>query len=372
VSGDTRLTSFTKGEEIVVDVQAIERDLAALWRQASADQDAQRAVTRACLWNLVFHAEGEEIFWRIKKLIDAISPAVPARVLVLRPEPVGEGPELEAWISANCHIAPGGGKLLCSEEVTITGRGPGAEHFPGVVRALLVPDVPVAFYWAGPPPTDLRASRPLLAGIDRLLVDTGDLEQEDQLKGLAQFATAASGVDLADLGWLRLAPYRFLLASLFDRPVGADPVVTAKRVTLEVAPKRAATAVLLLGWMSSRLKWGRPRRTQSSGHRQWIVARMGGEVVLEVKESQQLAEETRHGIVSIEIESSVGSSFKIRRVSEEYAEISSPNMPTRTLSAPSHKDEELMVAALGVRGHDPLFAEALARAAEIERAAEAL
>lgn len=364
-TGD-RVQSFTRGEEIVVDVAAIERDLAALWRQAAQDQ---RAVTRACLWNLVFHAEGEENFWRIKKLIDAFSPRLPARVLVLRPEPRGEGaPELEAWISANCHIAPGGGKLLCSEEVTITGRGSGAEHFPGVVRALLVPDVPVAFYWSGPPPTDLRLVRPLIAGVQRLLVDTGDLERPEQLKHLAQLGAGVASTDLADLGWLRLSPYRFLIASLFDAPTGADPLVTARRVTIGVTPTGAASGELLLGWMSSRLLWGKPHRLPERAHRSWIVPRMGGEVLLEVREEE--GEAGRDGILSVEIESAVGGLFSLKRLSEDYIEVSSPGRPKRAMPASNFKDEELLVASLGVRGHDPLFAEALARAGEIERAGE--
>lgn len=362
-----RVQSFTRGEEIVVDVAAIERDLAALWRQAS--QNNSSAVTRACLWNLVFHVEDEELFTKSKTLIDAISPAVPARVLVLRPEPNGEGQELEAWISANCHIAPGGGKLLCSEEVTITGRKAGVDHFPGVVRALLVPDVPVTFYWVGPPPSDLRLVRPLIAGVNRLLVDSADLSQPEQVRLLAQFGAMVSATtDVADLNWLRLSPYRYLLASMFDQPVGADPIVTARRITIEVTQQSGVSALLLFGWMSGRLNWGKPRRVAA---RRWAVPRMGGEVTLEVvyKES---GDRLRDGISSIEIESADKKLFSLRRTDADHVETSAPGLGTRVLPASTHKDPELTVAALGVRGHDPLYARALQRAGEIERAAEAL
>src|SRR5690242_12306149 len=87
---------------IGVDAAAIERELAALWR---ASAEGQEAVTRACLWNLIVRTEGAAELARAKQLIDAIAPAVPARVLLLGHEPSGDGPEVEAWVSANCQVA---------------------------------------------------------------------------------------------------------------------------------------------------------------------------------------------------------------------------------------------------------------------------
>jgi glucose-6-phosphate dehydrogenase assembly protein OpcA len=364
-SGD-RVQSFARGEEIVVDVNAIERDLASLWRQASAEGSV--AVTRACLWNIVFYVEGEALFWRIKKLIDAISPAMPARVLVLRPDQ-GEGQELEAWISANCKIAPDGKKLLCSEEVTITGRRGGTEHFPSVLRALLVPDVPVAFYWVGAPPTDLRVVRHLMAGADRLLIDSADLSESKQLHSLSRLcSTAAATADVSDMGWLRFTPYRALIASLFDAPVGADPIVTARRVSITTTAANTASGMLMLGWMASRLRWGRPARVGARGNNTWRLPRMGGEVLVELR--SQEAENLRDGFLGIEIESAGGSVFSLKRVDAEHMEVRVPNMPSKVLPSSIYKDEELMVASLGERGLDPLFQEVLQRSSELERAGE--
>ena len=61
-------------------------------------------------------------------------------------------PEIEAWISALCAVAPGGGKLLCSEKVTVKSHMGGRRHVPALVRALRVPDVPTALLWTGAPP----------------------------------------------------------------------------------------------------------------------------------------------------------------------------------------------------------------------------
>jgi hypothetical protein len=54
------LTTFTSGKARPVDVAAIERELATLWKSASESPDAGGggAVTRACVLNLVVLVSG--------------------------------------------------------------------------------------------------------------------------------------------------------------------------------------------------------------------------------------------------------------------------------------------------------------------------
>src|SRR6185295_18631806 len=139
------------------------------------------------------------------------------------PPPPG-GRELEAWISANCHLAPGGGKLLCSEEITLSAHGGGAAHLPALVSALQVPDVPAALVWIGARPSEAIREKRLLEGADRVVIDTGAIGGSAELVGVASLARFAGEIEVADLGWLRLGPFRLLLASLFDPPVGAEPL----------------------------------------------------------------------------------------------------------------------------------------------------
>jgi hypothetical protein len=103
---------FTHGGPVGVDVGAIERDLASLWRMASG---ANAAVTRACSWNLVVHATNASELARARSLAAALVAAVPSRTLVLDDRAEAEGPELEAFVTANCRRLPEGGKLVCGE-----------------------------------------------------------------------------------------------------------------------------------------------------------------------------------------------------------------------------------------------------------------
>ena len=358
-----QVETFTSGAPTGVDVGAIERELAALWRQSALSEE--KAVARACLWNLVVMADGEAAYEGAQRLAQAIAPACPARFLFLDLEAPVEGrPELEAWISANCHLAPGGGKLLCSEEITLSARGRGADHLPSLVSALLVPDVPTALLWPGGHPSRARAWPRLLEDAERMVVDTSRLAATSELAGLASFATVAAKaqVELADLGWLRLAPFRVLLASLFDPPVGAEPLARAGRVRVTCARHAAATALLLLGWLASRLAWGPARRVDGGG---WIVPRShdGGEVRLEVAVRDDDAGDD--GIFALELEGA-GERYSLTDAGPHVVEARAPGLPTRVLAAPARSDAELVVAALGARGRDPLFAAALARAAELE------
>jgi glucose-6-phosphate dehydrogenase assembly protein OpcA len=355
---DGRVQSFGRGEAVGVDPQAVERELAALWRASSS---GEQPLVRACLWNLVVRGAGREAHARAVDMARRAGPSCPTRLLVLDVDAdaattVEE--RLEALASANCHLAPGGGKLLCSEEITLVGRGAARAHVPALVRGLLVPDVPTALLWLGP--TDLGEIERLMGGVDRLIIDTGDLEGGADLGHAARLLPVAGDVRLADLGWLRLGPLRLLLASLFDPPVGAGPLDRLARVRLDCARHGAATAGLVLGWLATRLGWGRPERLAAS---RWRVPHPGGgiEITLEARD----VDAGRDGIYELALETTERERFTVADAGPETLRIEATGLPARVVAAPERADAELLVAALGARGHDPLFGAALARVAEL-------
>ena len=345
--------AFTRGTAIGVDVAAIERELCALWRKAS-ERDA--SVTRACLWNLVVTTDDEAHELVTKELVNAVVPVVPARVIVLERGRPG-GPEIEAWVSANCQIAPGGGKLVCSEEVTLAANGPGVDHLPSLVRALTVPDVPSAVVALGVPwPLGDGITR-LLPGVGRLVVDTGTLGAGGELAALTRLATTLT---VADLGWIRLSRFRWALASLFDPPIGGDVARRASGVRLRVSAIGVAPAMLVLGWLSARLGWTGAAR---SGESTWRARGAAGPVELAI--AVEDIDAGRDGIYAIELSGAGGATFSVEDSGLEHLELRGTGLPTRTVAAPVRSDVELLVAALGGRGHDPQLNDALASAAAL-------
>lgn len=363
------MSDITAGS-VGVNVAGIEKELAALWREASRD----RQVTRACSWNLVVHTSDEEAFDAMKPVLDEAVRHVPSRVLVLKPRPFassGRTVEIEAWVSANCQVAPGGGKLLCTEEITVEARGAdGQAHLPGLMRALNVPDVPTALWWAGPPPTDTSATRLLLAGVDRLIFDSDRFRAPDASEGglrrLAHVGGVLDGLVLADLAWLRTASVRSVLASIFDA-VGVAPLSSIARVRVGCAATAVPTAKLLLGWLASRLAWGAPERTER-GALSWSVAvRDGQRVQLDVAVEAMGADARTSGIASLALETRSHQRFALRTAGAAAWDVDCAGLSPRTTAATEPTSAQLLVAALGSRGRDRLYPVALHRAVELDR-----
>lgn len=347
---------FTGGHAVGVDVAAIERDLAALWRKASTD--AEQSVTRACSWNLVVHASTDAELERAKKLADALVLVVPSRTLVLFQRPNAIGPEVEAFVTANCRMMPGGGKLLCTEEITVEARGKGSDHLPSLTRALLVPDIPTAVLWAGVPPHAALVDE-LLTVADRLIVDTTTLGSEG-LARVEQLGAKATH-KVGDLAWLRTGPRRRVIAGAFDAPVDASLLYRLKRVSLACAPDAVASAKLMLGWLGARLSWGTPETIDDRDAPGWMVPRQQGKVLVDVSPTA-----TTPGIARLTFESDRGE--RVRITSTEAGLTIEGAGPTHTVPHVTLADEALVVAALGPRGSDKLYQAALHRAVELEDA----
>ena len=97
-----------------------------------------------------------------------------------------------------------GGRLLV--------RGPARFHLDSIVGPFALPDVPLVVWLPAslPSPGD-----PLLDVADRLVVDS---RAADEGGGdvLARAAVLARRLPVTDLSWIRLAPWRSLLAGLFE------------------------------------------------------------------------------------------------------------------------------------------------------------
>ena len=352
------------GYAISVDVNGIEKELAALWRTQSKEK--AQALTRACAWNLVVQCTDEAAMAKAKLTADALVHAVPTRTILVMNMPYATtGKELEAWVSANCHVGAGGGKLLCTEEIHIESRGRGAELVPSLLRALVVPDVPTALWWAGPPPDNAAAVRVLLSGVDRLVVDSMQAPG-GSLSKLAHVGGLLDGLVLVDLNWLRTATLRSLLASMFDAPVGSEALYKMRRLRLEVTDAGLPAAKLMLGWLSSRLKWTvLERLPRAGGGASWRM-QSRDETPLGVDIDVVAGSPRASGLHALHFDTDDGRRFGFTSKEKSVVDVVG-GRGARELSAAEPPIEQLLVAALGARGRDRLYAVALHRAMELER-----
>jgi glucose-6-phosphate dehydrogenase assembly protein OpcA len=225
---ESDLDRAAAGEELPVDYTSIEKSLAELWRGQKADDE--HAVTRAALWNVVAHTSSTQEHANASEVLGRASIAVPQRTIVVRANPAAD-PHMASWISANCHMI-GGGKQVCSEEISIVAGGDRIHRVPPLVNALLIPDMPVAVWWIGDLPGEHENYvESLLEPADRLIVDSVHFDAAADLALISRIAERTTTAP-ADLNWVRLEEWRTATASVFDAPALRSRLRSIRRVRL--------------------------------------------------------------------------------------------------------------------------------------------
>jgi glucose-6-phosphate dehydrogenase assembly protein OpcA len=178
-------------------------------------------------------------------------------------EPQGTPSGLEAWVSAHCHLPVAGEKQVCSEQITLRARGEAGQGLASVVLPLTVSGLPIFLWWrAGdfsPPPYFDQ----ILRVTQHVIVDTARFSPGGtQLQDLAAWLHKFSGrIQLTDLNWSRITPWRQLIAQCFDSPDRRPYLDHLSEVRIEYEQDSArlvtqrAQGLLLTGWLASRLGW---------------------------------------------------------------------------------------------------------------------
>ncbi len=259
--------SFLSGKLHHVDLARIEKELVELWKQAEESEGGEsNSVTRACSFNFILFTEnGGDA--SVSDLLDDIMLSHPCRAILASAKPAAEE-SLDAWVSARCHVA-GGNKAhqICCEQITVSFLGEGTEKIASVVLPLTMGDLPTCMWWK-PGIVTMSCLEPFLPDVDRLIVDSGDdLDSVAELTSIKKaFDRLPIGAGLYDLNWKRLLPWRSAIAHAFDEgrgPLKSEDLDFISQVHIKVASSggqngqrlQLAQALLLAGWLSTRLSW---------------------------------------------------------------------------------------------------------------------
>jgi glucose-6-phosphate dehydrogenase assembly protein OpcA len=369
------VAAFTQGASVSVAPERIEQELLSLWRRASERAQAAGAgfaVTRACQWNLMVHTHGEGELLLCKQVLDTVSESVPSRLLVLHESEdpgdasiIGDdGVPLHASVEANFRESQSGRREIVSEEITIETPQLHSRRLPSLLRSLLLPDVPTALLVHNPA-LDADWLRPLCADADRFLFDSGRLRSGQELAAVAQvldelYPIGKKQVELMDLGWLRLWPWRLLIASLYDTPESRKGLTTLRELQVGYAEGGEAAALLLAGWLLGRLRLS-PTATLQEDGTVGLVPGSGSPVQRPVllRLVKTPREAAAPGIAQVTLHQHDSCLSAKTSADGSGIEVCSPFQPPRTQPMRGRPDAELLVAALGVGGRDPLMYEAL-------------
>jgi glucose-6-phosphate dehydrogenase assembly protein OpcA len=129
----------------------------------------------------------------------------------------------------------------------------GPEHLAGlktIVDPVVMSELPTVLWSPHGHPDAVDALRGM---IDVMLLDTDDAPEADG--GLGRAEKELSSAYVVDLAWLRTTPWRERLAASFDAPGRRAALASLDGLTVRHQSDSTASALLLAGWLCSRLHW---------------------------------------------------------------------------------------------------------------------
>jgi glucose-6-phosphate dehydrogenase assembly protein OpcA len=260
-------------------IDALEHELARLRRAAVAHaMERGQTLARASVLNLVVYSEREVHARRAARTVADLALRHPSRAIILLGDRGRDGVVASAQL--HCHVPQSdGAQPVLYEQILARVRGDFDERVASVVIPLLVPDLPVFLWWTGTPPSDARHLDDLVTLADRFIIDSADFARPDHtLPEVARLARHR--VAITDLNWARLTHWRELIAQFFDVPAwrpfleGITGIRAGFAVDMDGRDIHPSQALLLLGWISSRLGW-RPVEALAPSEAGGLLFRMG-------------------------------------------------------------------------------------------------
>lgn len=367
-----------------IDVAAIERELTALWQQASEDQE-QGGVIRSSILNLLVYVPEASQAREVDDLLTDITASHPCRAILIVADNTATEARLEAEVTSRCTLPTGMSKQVCCEQVTINAAGTGVEEVPSAVVPLLLSDLPVYLWWRGEPSFQDRAVFRKLADIsDRLIIDSslfrdphGDLTSMAAILDQTPRWTAIS-----DLNWARLTAWRALLAGFYDVQEYRPLVDQLDQVVIRFAPSGPGPigipprALLLGGWLASRLGWQVQQREAKATAQSVSFAcssRDGRGISIEFAHTQREIEPGHLALVTLRSGKEESILFSVRRSAdgkriETSVTRGDEKSSQRVLSYEGMSESELIGNEIQILGHDRVYEQAVLAAGELVKA----
>lgn len=173
----------------------------------------------------------------------------PSRTIICAVERDRDQMDALVTVGSEDELSPG--ELALGRERVVVDVGEGQlAHLDSIVDPLVVTDL-ATVVWA--PHGHREGVDSLLKLAQVVLVDSLDEPSIDA--AIARVRELAERSYVVDLAWLRSTPWRERIAATFDPPVWRRELAAINSVEVRHRPDSGAVALLLVGWLGSRLGW---------------------------------------------------------------------------------------------------------------------
>ncbi|HEY8304697.1 MAG TPA: glucose-6-phosphate dehydrogenase assembly protein OpcA [Solirubrobacteraceae bacterium] len=182
-----------------------------------------------------------------------------SRLVVLSYEPTRTRLDARAVVSSEGEPAEGELGLL-RETVTVEIGERHLDDLATIVDPLVVTDL-TTLLWS--PHGHPKAVDGLLALAQTVLVDS--LDEPSWREAIGRACELRGRAYVVDLAWLRGTPWRERVAAAFDTPAKRAELQRIETVAVRHHPDSTVAAILLVGWLGSRLGWEMSRLSSNDG-----------------------------------------------------------------------------------------------------------
>jgi glucose-6-phosphate dehydrogenase assembly protein OpcA len=172
-----------------------------------------------------------------------------SRLVVLSYEPHRTRLDAHASVAAEGEAKPG--EIVLLHETVIVELGDRhLDDLLTIADPLVVSDLPTVLWSPHGHPEAVQALLPLAQAT---LLDSVD----DPVwhEAIDRANTLSDRVYVVDLAWLRSTPWRERIAATFDPPTLRSELESISAITIRHHPDSTVAAMLLIGWLASRLGW---------------------------------------------------------------------------------------------------------------------
>ena len=221
-----------------IDPEAILRQ----WREARGGNPSTATM------NFVVYVENERYRDWVLERAQRIADKHPSRMIVLNAVKDSHGVQVTAG------DPDGDGPMAFRERVDLGVDGIRAAERHHYVEALLVRDVPIVLWWAADRLFASNTFQALIQTVQHVILDSSGTGTDPKaIREFATFFTGEHDLALRDLAWMRLDPWRDVVAQFFDDPNLRDELFCIRKISISSGSE--AEALYLGAWLASRLGW---------------------------------------------------------------------------------------------------------------------